>query len=434
MADQALLRRMREWVGRTGEPQVAGDAVDQPRVRRWVDAIDDANPCYVDAGFAARSVHGRMVAPPALLALWAQAGQPDGPPARVLSLLEEAGFASAVAVNCELDIVRYVHTGEVLQRAQALSAVSEERESTLGVGHFVTTRDRYTTTSGDHVGDVVVRLFAFTPGTGRLAPAGPDPDPAQRPRPGINRDNQFFWDGARQHELRIQSCSSCGERYFPPTPRCWRCGSFDMGHVVASGRARLYSWAAPHHPQAAGFRYPVVVGLVELEEGTRLVTEIVSCQRRFLAIGMPLEVCWLDSHPALLEGATDSRGAITLPQFRPARPPRREDTLTADVLAAGEELPLFVVPSDHDLDVPTSLGFCQRWISDWAGPEVLFDNLRVRFAAPSHAGRTLTLAGQVTTVDAGTGRTAVEFVGFDELGDHLAGTAEVTMPPDRSGR
>ncbi len=94
----------------------------------------------------------------------------------------------------------------------------------------------------------------------------------------------------------------------------------------------------PHYPQVPGFKYPVIVGLVELEEGPRLVSNIVGVDRDQLEIGMPLEVTWLDTHPALVEGATDSRGPITIPQFRPAAPARRETTRAADSVSVGDKL------------------------------------------------------------------------------------------------
>jgi hypothetical protein len=232
-----------------------------------------------------------------------------------------------------------------------------------------------------------------------------------------------------------------------------------MGHIVATGRGHLYSWAAPHYPQANGFRYPVLVGLVELEEGVRLVSNIVACQRRDLEVGMPLEVCWLDTHPALVEGATDSRGSVSIPQFRPACPPRRPDTLNIAHVAEGARLPLCPIPitttlivscaiatldyfdGHHDRDmaikrgskdvftnIHTSLGLCQRWISDWAGPEALFRNIRVRLGAPNYPYDTMTMAGSVTTVDRATGEITVGFAGCNSLGDHVTGTADLVLP------
>jgi hypothetical protein len=232
-----------------------------------------------------------------------------------------------------------------------------------------------------------------------------------------------------------------------------------MGWTAVSGRGHLYSFAVPHHPQVDGFRYPVLVGLVELEEGTRLVTNVVACRREDLRIGMPLEVCWLDSHPALVEGVDDSRGPITLPQFRPARPGRRETTLTAGEVAVGDALPLAPVPlttssvvagaiatrdyedvhHDRDLavrrgapdifpNIHTSVGMVQRWLSDWAGPEAVYRAVRVRLGVPVHPGDTLTFAGAVTAADAGSGAVTVSFTGFCDRGDHVTGTAEVVLP------
>lgn len=144
-----------------------------------------------------------------------------------------------------------------------------------------------------------------------------EPDPSKRPRPSINRDNQFFWDGARRHELRIQRCDACGALSYPPLPCCAQCGSFDLSWVVSSGKGTIYAWAVPHHPPVPGFAYPLFVVLVELEEGVRIVSNLVDADREQVRIGQPVELCWLDSHPALEEGADDSRGPISLPQFRP---------------------------------------------------------------------------------------------------------------------
>jgi len=469
MAEQALDQQLQEWVGRRGRPQVARDPVNQSLIRRWVDVFEDDNPCYVDPDFAARSVYGQIVSPPTMLDVWDKPGikmrrDAESPQANVLIALEAAGFTSTVAVNSELEFVRPIRLGEVIHSVQTLESVSEEKQTGLGRGHFVTTRSVYTNGEGDHVGDVVFRILKFMPGTGRQAPpgdgpGGPDPDPSRRPRPGINLDNQFFWDGARRHELRIQSCRSCSTLHFPPTPRCSACGSFDMGHIVASGRGRLYSWAAPHHPQANGFRYPVLAGLVELEEGTRLVSNIVGCRREHLRIGMPLEVCWLDSHPALEAGADDSRGPITIPQFRPARPARRTETLTISEVAEGDELPLCPIPltptliiscaiatldwfdAHHDpkmavargskdifANIHTSLGLSQRWISDWAGPEAIFRNIRVRLGAPDHPGDIMTMTGRVSAADRASGAITVAFAGYNSLGDHVTGTADLLLP------
>ena len=462
-----ITEQVHSLVGRSSAFNTARDAVNEAMIRHWCDIIDDTNPVYTDSEAAIRSVFGGIVAPPAMLDVWDKPGlhmkrDPSNPQSAALNLLDANGFTSTVAVNSELEIARYLRPGEWVHSTLTLADVSEEKQTALGTGHFVTSRLSYFV--GDElVGSVLFRVLKFRPGSGRVAAAcdrrGPDPDPALRPRPAVNRDNRYFWDGARAHELRIQRCDECGEQYFPPTPRCWRCGSFSMGYAVASGRGTLYSYAVPHYPQANGFRYPVVVGLVELEEGTRLVSNIVGCPRQHVRVGMPLELCWLDSHPATLEGATDARGSVSLPQFRPARLARREVTLEAASVSVGDELPVCAIPltptliaggalatldyfdAHHDRDmavqrgskdifmnIHTTLGLCQRYISDWAGPEAVWRALRVRLGAPNYPGDAMAMTGAVTAVDRGSGDVTIDFRGSNELGDHVSGTAELTLP------
>ena len=461
----SLLERIRPLIGRTALSHTAADPVNVPMIRHWCDVIDERNPLYTDPAFAERSVFGGIVAPPAMMDVWDKPGlhmvrDPGNPQAAALTLLESEGFTSTVAVNSDLECSRYLRPGDYVHSTLTLEDVSDEKQTGLGLGHFVTSRLTYLV--GDEaVGSVLFRVLKFRPGTGRAPGAasdGPDPDPAKRPRPAINRDNQYFWDGARAHELRIQTCSACGEHYFPPTPRCWKCGGMDMSWIVASGRATLYSWAAPHYPQADGFRYPVVAALVELEEGTRLVSNVVACTREDLRIGMPLELCWLDSHPAIVDGASDSRGAVSLPQFRPARAARRETTLAIGEVRVGDVLPLCPIPltttliaggalmtrdwfdAHHDRDmavtrgskdvfmnIHTTLGLIQRYIADWAGPEARWQAIRVRLGAPNYPHDTMTMSATVQAVDAATGLVTIAYRGRNSLGDHASGTAELVL-------
>jgi hypothetical protein len=467
--DTAFLAQARSRIGTAGQPQVARHPVNAPAIADWCDAMGDDNPVYNDAAAAAASIHGGIVAPPVTLDIWDRGGlkqtrSTDDPQAQTIKTLESRGFTSVVAVNSELEVKRYLRPGDMLQKVLSLEDVSDEKATGLGVGHFVTTRQRYTTTEGEHVGDVLFRILKFKPGTGRSAPAraanAVDPSPQLRPRPAINRDNEFFWEGARKHELRMQRDPATGELFHPPGPkRNPATGKWDLEYEVCSGRGRLYSFALPHYPQAPGFTYPVIVGLVELEEGPRLVSNIVGVERDQLEIGMPLEVTWLDSHPALVEGATDSRGSITIPQFRPAAPKRRDSTRTADSVSVGEKLPTWIkdipptqvvsgalatrdfqdVHHDRDLahargsadiflNINTSVGLMARYVGDWAGPEQIVTATRVRLGAPAYPYDPLTFTGEVIEADAGTGRVVVKVRARNSMGDHVAGTVELLLP------
>jgi uncharacterized protein len=480
-----LLSRLRAHVGVRGPVQSARHPVNAPAIADWCDAMGDGNPLYLDEEAAAKSRHGGLVAPPATLDIWDRPGLPgqprwrpaDKPPAEdprshVLRMLDEAGYVGVVAVNSELEIVRYLRPGDVLQNSQVLEDVSDEKQTALGIGHFVTTRQRYETTDGEHVGDLLFRILKFRPGTGKAtaqssepaARPAPDSSPHLRPRPGINRDNQTLYDGYRVHELRIPRCNGCGRVFFPPSPRCSACGAFDMGYVVASGRGTVYSYTVVHHPQVPGFRYPLVVALAELElpggQSVRFLADLVGVTPEQVEIGMPVEVEWLDSHPATVEGATDSRGPISVPQFVPATPPRREDALTAAAVQEGQRLPLWTLPlvpthivagalatrdfqdvhhdrdlahkkgsADIFLNINTSLGFMERYVTDWAGPEAVVKALRVRLGAPAYPYKPLTFSGSVQSVDASTGRVVVGVQAVNELGPHVSGTVELELQP-----
>jgi hypothetical protein len=234
-----------------------------------------------------------------------------------------------------------------------------------------------------------------------------------------------------------------------------------MGYLKASGSGSLYSYAVPHFPVVPGFPDPRLVGLIELEEGVRLVAGLTGMRREDLSIGMPLEVSWLDSHPALVDGADDSRGPITIPQFRPAVPPRRTEPMTRSDLdrLTGTQLPLWPVPitptlivsgalatrdfervhHDRDLaqqrgsadifmNINTTLGLMERFVTDWAGPTAQVKALRVRLGAPNYPYDTMTFSGSAIAADPATGLLTVAVQGNNRLGAHATGTVELEIP------
>lgn len=116
-----------------------------------------------------------------------------------------------------------------------------------------------------------------------------------------------YWEGARAGELRIQRCRACTQAYFYPRPYCPQCGSADVEWFVASGRATLASYIISERA-APGFDAPYAIAIVELEEGPRMMTNIVEAEPtpERLVLDMALEVRFED------------RGEITVPVFAPA--------------------------------------------------------------------------------------------------------------------
>ena len=310
----ALMAKLKAFEGVEVGTQDGPDAVNQAMIRHWVEAMGDENPVYVDPDAAAHSVHGEVIAPAVMLQAWVMRGikpRPTtggSPQDEMMRIIDGAGFTSVVATNCEQEYDRMLHIGDHLRTRTTIDSISEEKQTGLGVGHFVTTRVEYETLDGESVGRQLFRILKFKPGTGRQAAAAPaeeTPRP-KRPRPAITLDNKFWFEAAMEHRLVIQRCTRCGVLRHPPRPRCDKCGSYEWEAVDASGRGTVYSFVVNHYPQVPAFDYPLAVGLVELEEGTRLVADIVGIAPADVSIGMPVEVEFVEHDPDL-----------TLPAFHP---------------------------------------------------------------------------------------------------------------------
>ena len=130
----------------------------------------------------------------------------------------------------------------------------------------------------------------------------------ERPLPEPTPETAHFWEGTRAGELRLQRCDDCDHVYFPPRPFCPACASRSVSVFAASGRGRLDSYVISHRPHKA-MEAPYAIALVALEEGPRLMSNIVECEQtpEALQLDMPLEV--------VFEAQNDD---ITLPLFRPA--------------------------------------------------------------------------------------------------------------------
>jgi len=318
--------RLQEFVGMpTGAVTRGQDPVNLPMIRHWVEAMGDRNPVYVDEAAAREAGFPGIIAPPTMLQAWIMRGlrasqasdraraagelSADSPSDNLMSLLDEAGFTSVVATNCDQHYVRPLVPGDHLEVTSTIDAVSSEKATGLGAGHFITTRLEFTDQNGDQVATMLFRILKFKPRPKPAAVApdtGPTPRP-KRPRPALTQDNSFFFEGAKQHRLLIQRCTNCGVLRHPPRPSCAKCRSFDWDTADASGRGTIYSFVVNHYPQVPAFDYPLVVALVELEEGTRLVANVSGITPEEMAIGTPVI--------AHFEAFDED---LTLPVFRPA--------------------------------------------------------------------------------------------------------------------
>jgi hypothetical protein len=115
-------------------------------------------------------------------------------------------------------------------------------------------------------------------------------EPALRPDPVLTGDNAGFWDAAADGRLVAQRCISCRVLRHPPRPMCPTCQSLDWEWVDLSGRGVVYTYSILHHPQHPAFSYPVIAVLVDLDEGVRVLSNLVDIIPADVAIGLPVQV------------------------------------------------------------------------------------------------------------------------------------------------
>ena len=130
----------------------------------------------------------------------------------------------------------------------------------------------------------------------------------KKPLPRLDEESKGFWEGCQRHELYLQRCRGCGTLRYYPRALCPHCLADDPEWVLSSGRGSVYTYTVCYQNQAAGFRdeLPYVLAYVELDEGVRMLTNIVGCRPEGVHIGMRVEVSFDDVTPE-----------VSLPKFKP---------------------------------------------------------------------------------------------------------------------
>ena len=134
-------------------------------------------------------------------------------------------------------------------------------------------------------------------------------DEYKAPLPNPTPEAKPFWEGLQAHRLQIQRCKDCGTAYFYPRDVCPGCLSANVEWFTASGRGKLHTFVINQRP-ARGFpaKGPYVLGIVELDEGPRMMTNIIGVEPdpKKLRCDMAVHV--------VFEPITEE---ISLPKFRP---------------------------------------------------------------------------------------------------------------------
>ncbi len=132
----------------------------------------------------------------------------------------------------------------------------------------------------------------------------------EKPVPVPDRVTGPFWEAAKQGRFLIQRCPSCGAHQFYPQSSCRRCLSEELEWMDAKGKGTIYSYTVIHRAPNRPFEpdVPYTVALVDLDEGCRMLSNIVDVDPEDVRVGMPVEVVFEEITPE-----------ISLPKFRPRR-------------------------------------------------------------------------------------------------------------------
>jgi uncharacterized OB-fold protein len=294
MAEADRIKALGEAAEREGR-----DPVNQPTINNWLEAMGNDNPRF-------RSGE----APPSMAQVWTMYGLGGRPPEDdplhgMMRVLTDNGFTAVLGTNCEQSYDRYLKLGERVRVTTALESVVGPKQTGMGEGYFVTSRNTWYVDDpergSERVASMLFRVLKFKPTPGAPPPVDPPRTSADHDkldqrgeafvlRPMKNRDTEFFWDGTAAGELRIQTCNACGALRFPPGPACPECGALDRGHVVAAGRGTVFSYVVHRHPPVPGRELPILIVLIDLEEGVRMVGELVGTEPGDVEIGMPVTV------------------------------------------------------------------------------------------------------------------------------------------------
>lgn len=327
LVGEDLMKALEAFVGTTeGVTGTCPYPVNEPMIHHWCDAMGDRNPSYLDAEFAAGSSRGGIVAPPTMLQAWTMRGlrpsteEEEAYASRAtdqkspMQLLDEAGFTSVVATNCEQEYFRDLRPGDHLTHSVEVESISPEKKTGLGVGHFLTQLYSFRDGDGEVVGTMRFRILKFRPPSAASGSGQPEKKedgpvigprvPGGRPRPSLNQDVEFFWAGVANGQLLVQRCDGCRTLRHPPGPGCPTCSSREWTAEQMSGRGEIYSFVRHHHPNIPPFETGHPVVLVELEEGVRIVSELDDSNQE-IRIGQRVEVRF----DTVEEG-------LTLPRFR----------------------------------------------------------------------------------------------------------------------
>ena len=133
---------------------------------------------------------------------------------------------------------------------------------------------------------------------------------AERPKrmePPVSPTTEPFWEATRDRRFLLQWCTDCNRAIFYPREVCPSCLGSSLEWRESPGRGRVYTYTIEYRPQNPNLAAPYTVALIDLDEGVRMMANVIDCEPDAVSIGMPVMIAW--------EALSDGRN---LPMFAPS--------------------------------------------------------------------------------------------------------------------
>jgi uncharacterized OB-fold protein/acyl dehydratase len=298
---KAFEAKLYSWVGKEIIPPTPGkDLVNEPMIRQWCEVMGDHNPVYTDRAFAATSSKKGLIAPPTMLWTWSQEGYPmafaeqqspeqqDGQ-RRLHRFMDENGFTGVLGTNCDQEYLKELRPGDTVITSMVVKSISEEKATAMGNGYFIETLTTFTNQHRETVGTMVFRVLKFKPAQ---APKAASETAVENKAPTRlksvrGHDNAWWWNELEKNKIvPIQRCKSCKTLRHPPRPFCNQCQSGQWDFIPSKLKGEIFSFIELHYPEIPGYTYPLICAVISLDEGTRIMSNIIDCKPEDVKIGL----------------------------------------------------------------------------------------------------------------------------------------------------
>lgn len=310
----AILERVKPMLNKRVGPYNAWNPVSRTQIWQWCSAMGDHNPLYLDDDYRTRnSEFSAATAPPTMMQMWSMrdVNGNDGPGStsdnlfEILGVLDEAGYEGVMAVSYDQTFHRYLQEGDHAKHYSTIISISDLKSTGIGKGFFVTQLAEFLDQNDELFAEARITYFKYQTPKQQPGAAKPSaPGKINRIHPVENHDHAHFWQGLRDGKLLIQKCDDCGELRHPPQPMCEHCQSIRWSTIESKGKGTVYTYTVMHYPEIPPFDYPNAIILVELEEGVRIVSQLIGTKPEDIAIGMPVAM-----------KLTEVQEGMTLPLF-----------------------------------------------------------------------------------------------------------------------